>query len=100
MACEYGHANVLAVFIKHKANTSGVLDTKTNDGSSLLHLVVLNGQYKCVKTLLDNGLNMNEKRQNGNTPLHDACVKGNIRCIKMLIEVETETIDIQMRPVS
>ena len=88
LACEYGHADVLETFIKHSSKKPGVLDTKTNDGSSLLHLVVLNGQHKCVKALLESpGVSMNEKRQNGNTPLHDACVKGNIRCIKMLIEV-------------
>lgn len=47
---------------------------------------VVNEDTKRIKSLLDEGKNINEKDENGTTPLMVACKRGNLRIIKFLLE--------------
>ena len=54
------------------------------DGSTLLHVAVKQGQLTIVKRLLEAGQVIDCQDEKGNTPLHYANMYGNLYCIDLL----------------
>ncbi|MFL1672501.1 ankyrin repeat domain-containing protein [Paenibacillus dendritiformis] len=75
------------------------MDLMTTDGALFLSVslenninidnlfdAVVSEDIKRIKSLLDEGKNINEKDENGTTPLMVACKRGNLKIIKFLLE--------------
>jgi ankyrin repeat protein len=62
-----------------------------------LHIASFNGDYECVKLLLDRNANPNHQGSMGYTPLHCAIINNKIECAKLLLEHGTDpNIQIQI----
>eukprot|EP00026_Physarum_polycephalum_P005269 Phypoly_transcript_05300.p1 GENE.Phypoly_transcript_05300~~Phypoly_transcript_05300.p1 ORF type:complete len:633 (+),score=110.78 Phypoly_transcript_05300:63-1961(+) len=76
ISCSYPHG--IEVLAQKGANMNipnSLADSDAYiDGGAPLHLAAMMGELECVKTLLDNGADINSKESNEkNTPLHLAC---------------------------
>ena len=64
--------------------------TKVNEkdkwGYTLLHDAVLQGQFKIVEYLLQQGADVNTSNLEKSTPLHDSANKGRIGLVRFLLE--------------
>jgi ankyrin repeat protein len=70
---------LLAADAKHN------IESKKGNPSTSLHLAVLNGNSRAVKSLLNEGANPNHKTHQGKTLLHLAAEKGNIEIAQLLL---------------
>lgn len=58
----------------------------TDNGNSLLHIIILENQIEMVKYFLDKGTNPDIQNINGDTPLHISVRNQNFEIITMLLE--------------
>ena len=50
-----------------------------------MHRAALGGYTEIAELLIDNGANVNTKKEDGQTPLHEAALNGNKKIIELLI---------------
>lgn len=56
MACEFGHVNVMRLFISHNVN----INSPDSTGATSLHLAATSGNFEAVRFLLNQpGININ-----------------------------------------
>ena len=56
------------------------------DRSTPLHDAAYNGHVEIANLLLQNGAELNARRDNGDTPLHDAADKGHVEITRLLLQ--------------
>ncbi len=61
-----------------------------DNGQSLLHHVVVNGNYKCVELLSTYHVDMNLQDKDGKTPLHVASMMGHFQCVEQLLKCHAD----------
>lgn len=66
------------------------LNTKDNDGNTVLHIAAKKGYDEIVNTLLLKGVPVNGKNNKGLTPLHFAAKKDQLKTCKLLIQYNAE----------
>ena len=59
---------------------------KDEYGRSPLHICAINGDHKCLKFLIKQGIDINAIDNEGNTPLHYAIYGNYMKCIHILVE--------------
>jgi ankyrin repeat protein len=65
----------------------GNVNTKDEDGWTVLHWFVMNGYLNAAKTLLAaEGIDIDMTDNNGDTALIHACIHGNFEIVKVLLE--------------
>jgi ankyrin repeat protein len=62
------------------------IDTRAEDGSTPLHLAVMNGDLSTVKMLVESGANINARTHGERTPFHIAISTQSARIIKYFLE--------------
>lgn len=76
--------------VKQTADFCCVTFDSINDtddlGNNALHCVVIWGDYEAAKTLIKNGINVNQRGEHGFTPLHEACSCGRKEMVELLLE--------------
>lgn len=80
-AVTYGDDELVCTLL----NKNPILITKTEQGDSLLHLVVMKERGEVMKMLLARKANIECRSAGGMTPLHLAAVRGNIEIIEQLL---------------
>lgn len=74
---------------------SGVdVDTKNNEGGTLLAWAALLGETKIVELLIQKGADINARSRDGATPLHGAAFLGRVETVKLLVQ---EGADVSIR---
>jgi ankyrin repeat protein len=73
----------LTEFEKHKAIIKDICNL---ENEPLIISAVKGGNYKIVKVLLDNGVDIHSLNKDKNTPLHLAALTGNYKLVKLLLE--------------
>lgn len=87
---EKGHANVIEILAdKFKAS----IYERTKDGSTLMHIVSLNGHAECAKMLFKKGTYVHMPNKRGARSIHTAARCGHIDIINTLIQ-RGETVDV------
>lgn len=76
LACEYGHANMVSLLIKHGANVNNAED---------IQIAVEKEFIEIVKLLLKAGANASCETKHSVTPLHIAAEKGNLQIVELLL---------------
>eukprot|EP00898_Chlorokybus_atmophyticus_P003753 jgi/Chlat1/4379/Chrsp29S04519 len=61
-------------------------NARTQDGNTLLHRVVKNGQPREAEVLIARGADVNAQNNEGSTPLHEAALLGKAEMVKVLIQ--------------
>ena len=69
-----------------KKNAFRGLNYNDKDGNTPLHIAACFGDYNIVRTILDNGANLDRKNNDGNTPLHLAQIFKQTYIVDLLIE--------------
>lgn len=80
LAAQEGHSECMIELLNQGACSDGLLHITTSG--------------KCVKELVNRGMNINERNESGRTPLHEASIRGNIEVILALLELHAD-IDTQ-----
>ena len=78
---------LLELMLEH----GGRIDSRSADGSTLLHGAALSGQNDLAQYLLARGALVNVQDRNGNTPLHLAAKKGHRAVCELLIAHKADT---------
>ncbi|KAI9769486.1 MAG: hypothetical protein M1840_003963 [Geoglossum simile] len=81
-AAFYGHAAVVEMLLKWKANAQATSTT----GWTALHSAAWTGQIKCVPLLLEAGADATAQNDSGWIPLHCAASRGKISVVKHFLE--------------
>ena len=82
IAIKKKYFDIANLLIKNKANINAI----DCNGSTFLHLAVIEYDLEFIKNLLSFGININQLDIYGNSALHIAVWKENIECIKILIK--------------
>jgi len=81
-----GRADVVQVLLEHGADAS----VKTSSGDSVLHIACSGarktGRGAILRSLLQEGANVQDTDKYGRTPLHRAIAYGSIQSLKLLLE--------------
>lgn len=80
----YGnHPDVCEILLEHDESANLL---QNDDGFAPIHAAVQRGHIECVETLLDNGVNIEEKDGEGDTPLMVAIWYNKMDAIAMLLD--------------
>ena len=75
-----------------EANQGALEEPVLNNGGTLMHVAVRQGQPKIAKALIENSNTMNSQDEEGNTALHYAYMFGFSECIQLLTEFEADEL--------
>jgi len=85
-SCIDGNINDLENLFNDGNNKFDIVNAKTVDGWTTLHIAVFNNQYEIAKCLLEHGSNINAGKDEY-TPLYIACQDGHFDIVKLLVEM-------------
>ncbi len=86
--CQYRNLSLLKYMIKKGA----MVNTRTKDGVSLLHMACQRGDAKIAQYLLDSGAEKDSTDRYGRTPLYYACLEGREEVVALFLEIGCVTI--------
>jgi ankyrin repeat protein len=91
LSLQFGHLDVVEVlveqFFKSNSDSEGSWITEPDvDGNTVLHFAAVSGLKMRVKTLLQNGFNINAQNKAGETATHFACKHGRTPVVKELVK--------------
>ncbi|APR97871.1 ankyrin repeat domain-containing protein [Wolbachia endosymbiont of Folsomia candida] len=66
------------------------INSKDENGNTILHLAAQFSSYKTVKLLIEKGANINIENNEGEVPLHRAALARKVRNVRALIEAEAD----------
>ena len=66
----------------------GIVHINKFNNEMLLHFAAMYGHLSCMKILISDGLDINEKNEYGKTPLHFAAVCNRLECMEFLISLD------------
>lgn len=79
---------------RYKMQTLLMENTMDDNENSLVAISTMQGDYKMLQILSEQGLNLNMQNKDGNTPLHIAINANFVNCIDLLIDLGAdETIE-------
>eukprot|EP00118_Oscarella_pearsei_P016434 m.156743 g.156743 ORF g.156743 m.156743 type:complete len:431 (+) comp38691_c2_seq4:2044-3336(+) len=81
VAAKQGNEATLQALIRHDKTC---LQSKDGRGATPAHVAAYNGNYECMKKILEAGGLANAKADDGATPLHFAAARGKLDCVQCL----------------
>jgi len=85
LTCIEGKIEELEKLFNDKNNKFDIVNAKTVDGWTTLHIAVFNNQYEIAKSLINHGSNVNAEKDEY-TPLYIACQDGHFDIVRLLVE--------------